>query len=123
MSFRLLVNPSAANGRALRRLPAVTDELRRLGVDPVVTQTRSLDHARIDRALYRPDLRDAAVLDQDVGAPRLPVAAAGKHQRLADEKALRHARRPPERPRCRRARATSAPGARGSAPPPAPAPR
>lgn len=46
MSFRLLVNPAAANGRALRRLPAVTDELRRLGVEPVVVQTRSLDHAR-----------------------------------------------------------------------------
>jgi len=46
LSFRLLVNPAAASGRALRRLPAVTDELQRLGVDPVVTQTRSLDHAR-----------------------------------------------------------------------------
>lgn len=50
MSFRLLVNPAAANGRALRRLPAVTDELRRLGVDPVVIQTRSLDHAREEAA-------------------------------------------------------------------------
>ena len=46
MSFHLLVNPAAANGRALRRLPAITDELQRLGVDPVVTQTRSLEHAR-----------------------------------------------------------------------------
>lgn len=45
MSFRLLVNPAAANGRALRRLPAVTAELQRLGVDPVVIQTRSLAHA------------------------------------------------------------------------------
>ncbi|MBA2421314.1 MAG: diacylglycerol kinase family lipid kinase, partial [Thermoleophilaceae bacterium] len=46
MSFRLLVNPAAANGRALRRLPAVVAELRRQGVEPVVVQTRSLDHAR-----------------------------------------------------------------------------
>jgi YegS/Rv2252/BmrU family lipid kinase len=54
VSFHLLVNPAAANGRALRRLPAVTDELRRLGVDPVVTQTRSLEHAREEaRAVAR----------------------------------------------------------------------
>lgn len=46
MSFHLLVNPTAANGRALRRLPAVVAELRRQGVEPVVVQTRSLDHAR-----------------------------------------------------------------------------
>jgi len=46
VSFRLLVNPAAANGKALRRLPTVTDELRRRGVEPVVVQTRSLDHAR-----------------------------------------------------------------------------
>ena len=50
MSFRLLVNPAAANGRALRRLPKVTDELQRLGVDPVVIQTRSLAHAREEAA-------------------------------------------------------------------------
>jgi len=50
VSFRLLVNPAAANGRALRRLPKVTDELQRLGVDPVVIQTRSLDHAREEAA-------------------------------------------------------------------------
>ena len=46
MTFRLLVNPAAANGRALRRLPAVTEELRRQGVEPVVVLTRSLEHAR-----------------------------------------------------------------------------
>ena len=50
VSFRLLVNPAAANGRALRRLPKVTDELQRLGVDPVVIQTRSLEHAREEAA-------------------------------------------------------------------------
>jgi YegS/Rv2252/BmrU family lipid kinase len=46
VSFRLLVNPSAAGGRALRRLPAVVEELRRQGIEPEVVQTRSLEHAR-----------------------------------------------------------------------------
>ncbi|MDQ3647666.1 MAG: diacylglycerol kinase family lipid kinase, partial [Actinomycetota bacterium] len=50
MSFRLLVNPAAANGRALRQLPAVMAALRRQGVEPLVVQTRSLDHAREEDA-------------------------------------------------------------------------
>jgi YegS/Rv2252/BmrU family lipid kinase len=41
----LLVNPSAGGGRALRALPAVQSELRRLGVPFRVERTQSLLHA------------------------------------------------------------------------------
>ena len=44
-SFLVLVNPVAARGRALRRLPLVTAELERLGAAHRVVKTRSLDHA------------------------------------------------------------------------------
>jgi YegS/Rv2252/BmrU family lipid kinase len=43
--FALLVNPAAAGGRALRRLPAVTEELERLGVSHRTVETRDLEHA------------------------------------------------------------------------------
>ena len=43
--FTLLVNPTSAGGRALERLPAVTAEWDRLGVEYTTIQTRSLDHA------------------------------------------------------------------------------
>jgi YegS/Rv2252/BmrU family lipid kinase len=42
----LLVNPTAAGGRALARLPAVEAELRRLGAEHRVVRTRSIEHAR-----------------------------------------------------------------------------
>lgn len=44
--FALLVNPTAAGGRALARLPAVTAELDRLGAPHRVVRTRGIDHAR-----------------------------------------------------------------------------
>jgi YegS/Rv2252/BmrU family lipid kinase len=43
--FALLVNPVAAGGRALRRLPAVTAELDRLGAPHRAVETRDIDHA------------------------------------------------------------------------------
>jgi len=42
----LLVNPSAAGGRALARLPAASGELMRLGVPHRVVETRGIEHAR-----------------------------------------------------------------------------
>jgi YegS/Rv2252/BmrU family lipid kinase len=44
--FALLVNPTAARGKALARVPAVTAEFDRLGAPHRVVQTRSIDHAR-----------------------------------------------------------------------------
>jgi YegS/Rv2252/BmrU family lipid kinase len=45
-AVRLIVNPSAAGGRALRRLPAVEDRLRALGVAYRAEHTSDLAHAR-----------------------------------------------------------------------------
>jgi YegS/Rv2252/BmrU family lipid kinase len=45
-AVRLIVNPSAAGGRALRRLPAVEARLRALGVAVRTEHTRDLAHAR-----------------------------------------------------------------------------
>jgi YegS/Rv2252/BmrU family lipid kinase len=42
----LIVNPSAGGGRALKCLPAVEAELRRLGIAHRVVQTESVRHAR-----------------------------------------------------------------------------
>ena len=44
--FLLLVNPAAAGGRALRRLPLATAELDRLGAPHRVVETRGMEHAR-----------------------------------------------------------------------------
>ena len=43
--FALLVNPVAAGGRVLKRLPAVQAELKRLGAPHHVVRTRDIDHA------------------------------------------------------------------------------
>ena len=43
--FALLVNPTAAGGRALRVLPEVRQELEGLGAEHRVVETRSLEHA------------------------------------------------------------------------------
>jgi YegS/Rv2252/BmrU family lipid kinase len=42
----LIVNPSAGGGRALKALPAVEAELRRLGIPHRTVQTESMRHAR-----------------------------------------------------------------------------
>jgi YegS/Rv2252/BmrU family lipid kinase len=44
--FALLVNPTAAGGRALARLPAITAELERLGAPHRRVETRHIEHAR-----------------------------------------------------------------------------
>ena len=41
----LLVNPTAAGGRALRRVPAITAELSRLGASHRTVETESIEHA------------------------------------------------------------------------------
>lgn len=41
----MLVNPAAAGGRALKRLPHATGELERLGAEHRVVHTRDIDHA------------------------------------------------------------------------------
>jgi YegS/Rv2252/BmrU family lipid kinase len=53
VSRRLLVlcNPSAGGGRGLKRLPLVTAELKRLGAEHRVVQTRDIEHARSEAAV------------------------------------------------------------------------
>ena len=46
----LLVNPAAAGGRALRRLPAVSGELARLGAPHRVVESRGTEHAQEEAA-------------------------------------------------------------------------
>jgi YegS/Rv2252/BmrU family lipid kinase len=62
----LLVNPSAGGGRALKALPAVEAELRRLGVPFRVERTASIRHAR--------DLARAAA---DAGEVPVPLSGDG----------------------------------------------
>jgi YegS/Rv2252/BmrU family lipid kinase len=62
----LLVNPSAGGGRALRALPAVEAELRRLGVPFRVMQTESVLHAR-----------ELAVAAADAGEVVVPFSGDG----------------------------------------------
>ncbi|HWH94675.1 MAG TPA: diacylglycerol kinase family protein [Baekduia sp.] len=62
----LLVNPSAGGGRALKALPAVEAELRRLGVPFRVRRTESLRHAR--------ELASAAA---DAGEVAVPLSGDG----------------------------------------------
>jgi YegS/Rv2252/BmrU family lipid kinase len=62
----LLVNPSAGGGRALKRLPAVEAELRRLGVPFRVARTESIRHAR--------ELASAAA---DAGEVTVPLSGDG----------------------------------------------
>jgi YegS/Rv2252/BmrU family lipid kinase len=83
MSFRLLVNPAAANGRALRRLPTVTEELRRLGVEPLVTQTRSLAHAREEAEQVARDGGTLAAMGGDGFVRPLAGALRDSEARLA----------------------------------------
>jgi YegS/Rv2252/BmrU family lipid kinase len=65
-SIALLVNPSAGGGRALKRLPAVEAELRRLGVPFRVARTESIRHAR--------ELASAAA---DAGEVTVPLSGDG----------------------------------------------
>jgi YegS/Rv2252/BmrU family lipid kinase len=56
----LLVNPSAGGGRALKHLPAVEAELRRLGVPFRVSRTESIRHA-VELAAGAADAGEVAV--------------------------------------------------------------
>jgi YegS/Rv2252/BmrU family lipid kinase len=62
----LIVNPSAGGGRALKVLPAVEAELRRLGVPFRVERTESLRHAR-----------ELAVTAADRGEVAVPLSGDG----------------------------------------------
>ena len=46
MNVAVIINPSAGGGRAGRVLPAIREELQKLGIEHHVELTRSLDHAR-----------------------------------------------------------------------------
>jgi YegS/Rv2252/BmrU family lipid kinase len=46
--FAVLVNPAAAGGRSLERLPATVGELERLGAPHRIVETRDPDHARAE---------------------------------------------------------------------------
>ena len=48
--FLLLVNPAAAGGRALKRLPAAVAEFERQGAPHRVVETRGMEHAREETA-------------------------------------------------------------------------
>lgn len=60
-SIALLVNPSAAGGRAVKWLPDVQAELERLGADSRVVETRDIEHAR-------EEAKKAAAAGEVVGA-------------------------------------------------------
>jgi YegS/Rv2252/BmrU family lipid kinase len=62
----LLVNPSAGGGRALKHLPAVEAELRRLGVPFRTEHTQSLRHAR-----------ELAAAAADAGEVPVPLSGDG----------------------------------------------
>ena len=72
--FALLVNPSAAGGRALRRLPVVAAELDRLGVPHRAVETRDIEHAAEEARAAAEAGETVATLGGD-GFVR-PVAAA-----------------------------------------------
>jgi YegS/Rv2252/BmrU family lipid kinase len=63
-TLRLIVNPHAGGGRALRALPAVEERLRGLGLEFRTDRTRDLDHAR-------------ALAAESVAAGEVPVAFSG----------------------------------------------
>jgi YegS/Rv2252/BmrU family lipid kinase len=72
----LIVNPSAAGGRTLRRLPAVEEALARSGADVRTEQTRSLAHADELVALAAAEDRVAVAFGGDGLVGRVAGAAA-----------------------------------------------
>ena len=76
-SFALLVNPSAAGGRALRALPRVVAELDRLGATHRTVETRSLEHAAEEATGAAAQGETVAALGGD-GLVR-PIAGALRH--------------------------------------------
>jgi YegS/Rv2252/BmrU family lipid kinase len=75
--FALLVNPSAAGGKAARALPLVTAELDRLGAPHRTVETRSLEHAADEAARAADAGETVAALGGD-GLIR-PIAGALRH--------------------------------------------
>jgi YegS/Rv2252/BmrU family lipid kinase len=75
--FALLVNPSAAGGRAARALPKVIAELDRLGAPHRTVETRSLEHAADEAARAAGEGETVAALGGD-GLVR-PIAGALRH--------------------------------------------
>jgi YegS/Rv2252/BmrU family lipid kinase len=71
--FAVLVNPAAAGGKALRVIPDVERELRRLGADYRVVQSSSGDHAKV---LAR-QMADAGEVAIAVGGDGLVGTLAG----------------------------------------------
>ncbi len=73
---RLLVNPAAGRGRALRRLDAATRALSRVGPLDVVRTERSGDEARLALVAAREDVRALVVLGGDGTVSRVAGALA-----------------------------------------------
>jgi YegS/Rv2252/BmrU family lipid kinase len=80
-SFALLVNPAAAGGKALKALPAVHEELDRLGAAHRTVTTRSIEHAAEEAARAVERGETVAALGGD-GLLR-PLAGALKHTAAA----------------------------------------
>jgi diacylglycerol kinase (ATP) len=77
--FRLVVNPAAGRGRALRLVPEVTGLLRAAGADCEITESRSLEHARQVAAEAAGSGQAVVAVGGDgmVGAVAAATAAAG----------------------------------------------
>jgi diacylglycerol kinase (ATP) len=82
---RLLVNPAAGRGRALRRLDAATRALSRVGALDVVRTERSGDEARLALEAAADDVRTLVVLGGDGTVSRVAgaLATAGADTPLA----------------------------------------
>jgi YegS/Rv2252/BmrU family lipid kinase len=72
--FVVICNPSAGGGRGLKRLPLVTAELERLGVEHRVVRTRDIEHAR-GEAVLAAEAGERVVAIGGDGLMR-PIAAA-----------------------------------------------
>lgn len=79
----MLVNPVAAGGRALSRLPAVVAELERLGAAHRVVHTRGSDHAREEAAAAADQGETVAALSGDGLLRPLAEVLRGRETGLA----------------------------------------
>lgn len=80
---RLLVNPAAGRGHALRRLDAARHALARAGPFDIVTTTQSGDEAQLARDATRDGVRVLVVLGGDGTVSRVAAALVGARSSTA----------------------------------------